>query len=155
MGKRGPARQPTVLKLLHGERHRDRLNPDEPTPRPADLLEPADASDEVLAVWRRIVPELEAMNLAFPADADALRCYCEAVVTHHKANAILARTPVLVKGIHGNMVRNPALQVQRDAANTIKVFAQEFGLTPSARSSIRAGDAAGGVPDDNPFAADA
>lgn len=155
MGKRGPAPHPTVLKLLHGERHRDRINTDEPTPRPADLLEPADASDEVLAVWRRVVVELEAMNLAFPSDADALRCYCEAVVTHHKASAILRRTPVLVKGIHGNMVRNPALQIQRDAANTIRVFAQEFGLTPSARSSIRSADAAGGVPDDNPFAADA
>ncbi|GJF04950.1 phage terminase small subunit P27 family [Pseudonocardia sp. D17] len=155
MGKRGPAPTPTVLKLLHGERHRDRINSDEPTPRPADLQEPDGASDEVLAVWRRIVAELEAMNLAFPSDADALRCYCEAVVTHHKASAILKRTPVLVKGIHGNMVRNPALQIQRDAANTIRAFAQEFGLTPSARSSIRATDAAGGVPDDNPFAADA
>lgn len=155
MGKRGPAPKPTVLKLLHGERHLDRLNSDEPTPRPADVVEPDDASDDVLAVWRRIVGELEAMNLAFPADADALRCYCEAVVAHRKASSILARTPVLVKGIHGNLVRNPALQIQRDAANTVRAFAQEFGLTPSARSSIRATEAAGGVGDDNPFAAEA
>lgn len=151
MGKRGPAPRPTVLKLLHGEQHQDRINRDEPRPRPAELEEPADASPEVLEVWRSTVRELEAMNLAFPADADALRCYCEAVVTHRRACEVLKRSPVLVKGIHGNLVRNPALQIQRDAALSVRVFAQEFGLTPSARSSIRATDASAGV-DDNPFA---
>lgn len=151
MGKRGPAQRPTVLKLLSGERHQDRINNDEPQPRPAEMVEPADAGPEVLAVWRRVVRELEAMNLAFPSDSDALRCYCEAVVTHRRACEVLKRSSVLVKGIHGNLVRNPALQIQRDAANTIRSFAQEFGLTPSARSSIRAADASGGV-DDNPFA---
>jgi P27 family predicted phage terminase small subunit len=154
MGKRGPAPAPTHLKLLNGERHQDRINHDEPKPRPAELVPPDELSDQVLAVWRRVVAELEAMNLAFPADADALRCYCEAVVTHAKASRVLARTGILVKGIHGNMVRNPALQIQRDSAQTIRAFAQEFGLTPSARSTIRASDGAA-VPDDNPFAADA
>lgn len=151
MGKRGPAPRPTVLKLLHGERHTDRLNRDEPTPRPAEMPEPVDAAPAVLAVWRRVVGELEAMNLAFPSDADALRCYCEAVVSHRRASEVLKVSGVLVKGIHGNLVRNPALQIQRDAAATVRAFAQEFGLTPSARSSIRATDASGGV-DDNPFA---
>lgn len=123
------------------------------------MVEPADASEPVLEVWRRVVRELEAMNLAFAADADALRCYCEAVVIHRKASAVLARTGVLVRGSGGrdgqagrgtNLVRNPAIQIQRDAAMTIRAFAQEFGLTPSARSSIRATDASASA-DDNPF----
>jgi P27 family predicted phage terminase small subunit len=139
------------LKLLHGERHQSRLNHDEPTPRPADMPEPDDASPAVLEVWRRVVRELEAMNLAFPADYDALRCYCEAVVQHRKASDVLARTGVLIKGLHGGFVRNPACQIQRDAASTVRAFAQEFGLTPSARSSIRATDASAAA-DDNPFA---
>lgn len=151
MGKRGPAQRPTVLKLLHGEKHTDRINRDEPTPRPAEMVEPADASPQVRAVWRRIVAELEAMNLAFPADSDSLRAYCEAVVQHERASAALAQTGILVKGVHGNAVRNPALQIQRDSATTMLRFAQEFGLTPSARSSIRAHDASAAV-DDNPFA---
>ncbi|WP_051580631.1 phage terminase small subunit P27 family [Pseudonocardia acaciae] len=151
MGKRGPAPRPTALKLLHGERHLDRINPDEPQPRPADLTPPEDAAPAVLAVWRRVVAELEAMNLAFPADADCLRGYCEAVVSHRRACEVLARSGVLVKGLHGNLVRNPALQIQRDAALTMLRFAQEFGLTPSARSSIRAAEATG-AGDDNPFA---
>lgn len=151
MGKRGPRPYPTALKLLHGEQHQDRINNDEPIPRPADMEEPPDASPEVLAVWRRTVHELEAMGLAFAADVDALRCFCEAVVVHRKACLILKQSPVLVKSQAGNMVRNPVLQIQRDAAATIRAFAQEFGLTPSARSTIRANDARG-ESDDNPFA---
>lgn len=152
MGKRGPRSRPTALKLLHGERHLDRINQDEPVPRPAEMPEPEGAAPAVLEVWRRVVAELDAMALAYPADQDALRCYCEAVVSHRRASEVLKNSGVLVKGIHGNLVRNPALQIQRDAAQTVRAFAQEFGLTPSARSSIKATDAAGGTDADNPFA---
>jgi P27 family predicted phage terminase small subunit len=152
MGKRGPAQRPTVLKLLHGERHKDRINTEEPLPRPVlPTLDPA-ASADVRRVWDATVAELESMDLAFSCDGPALRCYCEAVVVHRKASRVLASSGVLVKGLHGLLVRNPALQIQRDAAQTIRNFAQEFGLTPSARSSIRAGEAGRrGNEDDNPF----
>lgn len=152
MGQRGPRPKPTKLRLLHGERHSDRINDDEPAPRPTSPRKPAGLSDEVAAVWDRVVHELEGMDLAYSADTDAIRCYCEAVVQHARASDVLARTPVLVQGIHGNMVRNPALQVQRDNAATIRAFAQELGLTPSARTSIRGKDAGSGRDDDNPFA---
>jgi P27 family predicted phage terminase small subunit len=33
-------------------------------------------------------------------------------------------------------VKNPALQIVRDTAATIRSYSQEFGLTPSARASI-------------------
>lgn len=152
MGKRGPRPYPTALKLLHGEAHQDRINKDEPKPRPAEMEEPPDASPEVLAVWRRMVHELEAMGLAFASDADALRCFCEAVVTHRKACDLLKQSPILVKSPNtGHLIRNPALQIQRDAAQVIRQFAQEFGLTPSARSTIRANDARGDDADGNPF----
>ncbi|MGH3834697.1 MAG: P27 family phage terminase small subunit [Pseudonocardiaceae bacterium] len=60
----------------------------------------------------------------------------------------------IASDLHGNLVRNPALQIQRDAAQTIRAFAQEFGLTPSARSSVRAVKAGGASSDEdaNPFA---
>lgn len=151
MGKRGPAPRPTALKLLHGERHKDRINTDEPTPRPVLPELPDDVSDEVRAVWDETLAELEAMDLACAADAAALRCFCEAVVVHRKASAELASTPLLTITAQGNLIRNPALPVQRDAANTIRMFAQEFGLTPSARSGIRAGKAGDGE-EQNPFA---
>src|ERR671914_56708 len=156
MVRKGPAPRPTKLKLLHGERHQSRLNHDEPTPRPADMPEPDDASPAVLEVWRRVVRELEAMNLAFPADYDALRCYCEAVVQHRKASDVLARTGVLIKGLHGGFVRNPACQdtrAARRAGGPVRSRARRPGVEgvqpatphtgPVGRQAVEAGPVAG------------
>lgn len=151
MGKRGVPPLPTKLRILHGERHVDRLNQDEPAPIPNSPRVPENSSLQVQQVWRETVRELEGMGLAFSSDSDALRCYCEAVVQHRRASAVLAKSPVLVVGLHGNLVRNPALQIQRDCAQTIRGFAQEFGLTPSARSTIRRAEAGGPI-EDNPYA---
>lgn len=151
MGKRGPAKMPNTLRLLHGDKNPDRYNPNEPQPREGTMEVPADVSDEVAAVWRARLPELEAMKLAFPSDIDSWRAFCEAVVIHEKASRILATSPVLIKGLHGGLIRNPALQVQRDAALSLLRFAQQFGLTPSARATVEAQSKAGAEAT-NPFA---
>jgi P27 family predicted phage terminase small subunit len=127
--------------------HPERTNALEPKPRRRDLTPPEDASAEVLAVWTTTVAELEHMGTAFASDADSLRCYWEAVVVHRKASAILTRSPILVKGLHISLVRNPELQIQRDAAQAVRGFAQEFGLTPTARTAVQAHQ-----PDDDPAA---
>lgn len=140
MGKRGPAPKPTALRLLDGDRPH-RINDDEPRARLGLPVCPDEASSDVRKVWDYTLRELSVMGIAFPADRDSLLCYCEAVVTHRRACSLLAQSAILVKGLHGGLVRNPAVQIQRDAAMQIRVFAQEFGLTPSARSTIRAQEA--------------
>lgn len=147
MGRRGPAPMPTRLRLLHGD-HPERVNRAEPRPR-ASLPEcPAEVSPAVRDVWSYTMAELEAMKIVTAADRDALLCYCEAVITHREASALLAQTKILVKGALGGLVRNPALAIQRDAARTMLVFAREFGLTPSARSQIKAGESVRAPGDD-------
>lgn len=141
MGARGPKGAPTNVRLLRGDR-KDRINTDEPDAPEGQPMPPADLSDEVRAVWDYTLAQLVAMKLASPADRDALVCYCEAVVIHRKASRLLAKSNVLVKARSrtGEMlVRNPAVAQQRDAAATIRVFAREFGLTPSGRSDIHMG----------------
>lgn len=113
---------------------------------------PEDIADDVREIWDFTVRELQAMGIASSADRDALLCLCEAVATHRKASAILARSPVLVKSEKGSLIRNPALAVQRDAAHAIRSLAQLFGLTPSGRSAIQMGGRSGDE-DTNPFAA--
>lgn len=151
MGKPGTKSRPTALKILHGERHKDRINLDEPLPRPVLPELPDDVSPAVREVWDTVLAELEAMNLAFACDGPALRCYCEAVVLHDRSSAILRDEPILVDGANGTRVRNPAIVVQRDAADRIRKFAEQFGLTPSARSSIKASGTPVGDPGENPF----
>jgi P27 family predicted phage terminase small subunit len=151
MGRRGPAPKPTALRLLHGDQP-CRINSNEPIPRDSLPVAPPEIAPDVREVWDYTVRELVAMKTLVAADRDSLLCYCEAVVNHRKASARLARSEILVKGVHGLLVRNPALAVQRDNAGLIRQFAQEFGLTPSGRSRISMNDA-GGADEDNPFAA--
>lgn len=136
MGKRGPVGAPTQLRLLRGDKP-CRINDREPIPRDVLPEPPNGMHIDVRDVWDYTLRELIAMKTVAAADRDSLTCYCEAVVAHRKASAILARSPVLVQGLHGTLVRNPALQIQRDAAHTVRGFAQEFGLTPSARAGIK------------------
>ena len=139
MGKRGPAAKPTNLRVLHGDR-KDRINTHEPQPREALPVSPGRMSAAAELIWEYTLEELTGMRTVTAADRDALVCYCEAVATHRRASELLARSDILIKALHGDRyIRNPLLAVQRDAAHTIRQFAQEFGLTPSARSSIRVG----------------
>jgi P27 family predicted phage terminase small subunit len=139
MGKRGPAPKPTNLRILHGDR-KDRINTDEPVPVEGLPEAPEGTAADVKGIWDYTVAQLAAMRLATPADRDVLLAYCEAVIIHRKASEILAKSPVLIKGLHGGLVKNPAVQIQRDSAIVLRGLAQEFGLTPSARSVIKSGE---------------
>jgi P27 family predicted phage terminase small subunit len=121
--------------MLHGDRE-DRINRHEPAPPTGRLICPPEISAEVRAIWDYTAPLLSEMQIADAGGRDALLCYCEAVVLHRKASALLKSQKVLIEGLHGGPVRNPAIAIQRDAATVIRAFAQEFGLTPSARSQI-------------------
>jgi P27 family predicted phage terminase small subunit len=140
--KPGITGKPTALRLLHGDQ-KSRINFDEPKPEPGRPVCPPEASPDVRAIWDYTLNHLIVMGVATGADRDALLCYCEAVVSHRKASALLAKSPILIQG-HRGMVRNPALAIQRDAAGVIRAYAHEFGLTPSARSEIRMGGAGSG-----------
>lgn len=150
MGKRGPRKIPTNLRLLSGEHRPSQVNYNEPIAPDEGLICPDDASDEVKAIWDETVAYLESMKMARTPDRYALRCYCEAVVNYRRAANLVAQSPPLIKGGRGNLVTNPAWRVERECSRTILRWAQEFGFTPSARSSIVAGRRQDD--DDNPFA---
>lgn len=137
MGKHGPPPSPTTLKLLRGEK-KSRINQREPKPDPSDRAPacPAWLSAEAKRVWRSLVPEMHRKGLMTTWDREAFAVFCEAVVHHRKACEMVDSSAILVRGGQGNFVKNPALQIVRDSAQTIRSFAQEFGLTPSARSGI-------------------
>lgn len=149
MGKRGPAPKPAHLRLLDGAQA-SKVNRNEPIPRSGKIDPPEHLSDDVRDIFVWVVRELEHMKIGAPVDRDALVAYATAVDNHRKASALLARSSLLVKGATGALIRNPLLAVQRDAANTLRQLAQEFGLTPSARARIDSERLADD--DGNPFA---
>jgi P27 family predicted phage terminase small subunit len=136
MSRPGPAPTPTHLKIVRGVR-RDRINDKEPKPTKKTPPCPAWLSAEGKKVWRRTSKQLTEMGLLYACDGDSLAAYCEAVVRHQKACEVINSTGILIKGRRDGVVKNPAVQVARDAEATIKAFAQEFGLTPSARTRLK------------------
>lgn len=151
MGRRGPAPTPTALKLLKGAQP-CRINKNEPVARDGFPVCPEGTDEAVREIWDYAISEMIAMGTAKSADRDTLRLYCEAVVAHRRASEVVNAEPLIVEGATGGMVRNPALVIQRDAAEQVRKLAQEFGFTPSARSRITVEGRAGAEPD-NPFAA--
>lgn len=100
---------------------------------------PSDMTDAAKVVWRRVLRE-QAPGVITALDRDALRCYAEAVARYEESAVLLSRSPMLIKGIHGNLVRNPLVQITRDNQAVVQSWARELGLTPSARANLSAPD---------------
>ena len=135
MGKRGPRPAPTSLKVLRGDTP-SRVNQRAPVPGAGDLDPPGWLRSEAVEVWQRLAPDLERRGVLTAWDVDALAILCDAIVQYRQASALVAHAGVIIKGRRDGAVKNPALQIVRDTAQTIRAYCQEFGLTPSARSGV-------------------
>ena len=98
---------------------------------------PADMDPDAKVVWRRVLRDMRHTGVIRSADADVLRCYCEAVSRYAAAARLYAQTGPLVRGATANLVKNPLHQVARDNADEVRQFARELGLSPSARVGLR------------------
>ena len=135
MGKRGPRRTPTSLKLLQGETRPSRLRSDpEVEDGFPDMPEHfVGGPEEVL--WWELLGHLAAMNLVARCDGYALACLVSAI-TQYRVTAPMVKAAPLIRGRDGNLVRNPAWFVHLQAMKEIRSFCGEFGLTPSARVGL-------------------
>jgi P27 family predicted phage terminase small subunit len=136
VGRRGPAPKPTALRVLHGDKA-SRINLAEPRPRDVPPERPPWLSAGAAEEWDRIAPDLARMGTAKAIDAAGLAAYCEAVARFRTANDMLAQSQVLIVDRDQRPRVNPALRVARDASYEMRMWAREFGLTPSARSPLR------------------
>jgi P27 family predicted phage terminase small subunit len=145
MGKRGPRRVPTHLRLLRGNPGHQTLPRDEPQPAIAQTLEPPPflvgyAKEE----WIEVAQELHRLKLLSRVDTKPLAAYCQAYAIWRMAveafTEISARDPqmhgLMIKAANGTPLQNPVLLTARQAAQDMVRFASEFGFTPAARSRI-------------------
>lgn len=162
MGARGPARKPTRLKVIEGNPGHQKLNDQEPQPKPIRPSCPTWLDVVAKREWRRIALELEQLGLLTRIDRAALAAYCQAWARWRQAEAAIAArirsareggdpTGGLVfeteKGYQGPI---PELGIAKTAMAQIRAFGSEFGLTPASRSRVRVPEGHGGA-DDDPF----
>jgi P27 family predicted phage terminase small subunit len=140
MGRRGPAPQPTALKLLKGETRTSRLNRDAPKPISKLPALPAGMEPRAQEIWHRQVESMASTGVLTPVDTDTLRAYCEAVARYEPAAEMLSKSGPLVKGARsGELVKNPLHQIVRDNVILIRLLARELGFVPAGREGIRPG----------------
>ncbi len=135
MGRRGPRPAPTAIKRARGVRA-DRINPSEPVPGNRVPSCPSHLSPGARRVWRRLVPDLHRSGVLTAWDVDLFAFYCDLVDQVHRARELLGVGLLLSRG-HERLVTNPAWRIYRDGIGELRALAHEFGLTPSARSTIR------------------
>lgn len=156
VGRRGPAPRPPALKLVTGRREGydsggRRINPGpgfkrEPLGPPPEGLPPRAAAE-----WAAVAPELDRLELSKAIDRTAFETYCRAVQRLHDAQEAIDRDGLTVPGSTGSLVKHPAVAILEAAERSVRSWAQEFGLTPSAEGRLSAKAA---EPDDtdNPYA---
>jgi len=131
---------PTALLRLAGS-YRATRRKKEPQPERKKLKPPANASEEVLAEWNRLVAVLEPMRVITVVDELALEQFAEYLVRWKKATAQLEKLGevIPVRNAQGAVVsfkRSPWVAMQIEYGLMVRRYSCEFGMTPAARSRV-------------------
>jgi len=145
-GVRGPKPTPTHLKLVTGNPGKRRLNQAEPKPEALIPDPPPELSADAREEWEKISPRLLAAGVLTAIDRATLAAYCQAYgrwVQAERALAEMAKRDLITAGLlikttNGNAIQNPLVGTANKAMSDMVRYATEFGMTPSARSRVRA-----------------
>lgn len=90
------------------------------------------------AEWRRVVPELRALNLFTVVDRAALEAYCECYATWRQAQSLLAKHGLTFETDKGYVQQRPEVAIVNNALKQMRAFMSDFGMTPSSRTRVKA-----------------
>lgn len=142
MATRGRKPKPTALKLLEGNPGKRQLNMNEPRltqkmpPECPDWLE-----EEAQAEWNRLSETLFEMGILTDLDVVPFAAYCQAYARWREAEEFISQHGSIVKTKTGYWQQVPQVSIAHTNQKAMLQAAAEFGLTPSARSRIIAGNA--------------
>lgn len=137
MAAPGRKPKPTQLKRLAGNPGKRPLNAHEAKPQ---VVHPAVPRGRLGAegkkLWRYLAAKLDDLGLLTELDTTALEMMCIHYETAVQAQRLVRTQGLVVTGARGGLVRHPAVQIVRDSSTAFRQYAEQFGLTPSARSRI-------------------
>ncbi len=122
--------------------------PDPPKGAPAL---PKDLAGEARAEWHRMIARLEASRTLSSVDDAVLYRYCQLHARAERLEGEIAKLASPFYDDHlGNPKVHPAFAQLRSHDQVLRGYLVEFGLTPAARTRVKATDPAAGAAD--PFA---
>jgi len=140
MGKRGPRKTPTPIKIARGTNRTDYSKEPQP-PRSAAVKMPKHLGKVAAAKWRQLLPLLDSIKLMTDADIDALARYCDTFEWWLATRATLKKDgdtyPILNDGGEVKYIaQRPEVSIAHKLAQQLRQLEQDFGLNPSARASL-------------------
>lgn len=143
MAQRGRKPKPTAIKVLEGNPGKRPINFNEPHPEKKLPICPDWLEDEAKAEWTRLAVPLHNLGLLTELDMAAFASYCQAYARWKEAEEFISQHGSIVKTKSGYWQQVPQVSISRANQAMMLKAAAEFGLTPSARSRIIAGNVDG------------
>ncbi len=149
MATRGRKPKPSAVKELEGNPGKRPLNAAEPMPAKKAPPCPKWLEPEAKKEWRRLSKQLEQIGVLTEVDQAAFASYCQAYARWKEAEEFITQHGTIVKTPSGYWQQVPQVSIAQTYLKIMNKIAEQFGLTPSARSRITAGaDLKGATEDD-------
>jgi P27 family predicted phage terminase small subunit len=140
MGKRGPRRTPTAVKVARGTHRKDRDGDPSLEPQPEKIGAPAAPTGLGKigrAKWKQLAPRLSKLGLLTEQDLEALSLLCEAYDEKESCEKTLKKEGDYYLTASGLIRVHPAVTRLQRCIDRIRNLMASFGMTPSDRSSMK------------------
>lgn len=140
----GPPPKPTELRVLHGSKRGKADRAAEPQVELGVPTPLGEIDDVGAGAWDSLAETLLSMRVLSKADGLALEMLVAVYSEWRSAQDEIERDGATqtVETQHGSKMQNhPAVARRSDAWRRLHAMAQEFGLTPAARTRVKAGSA--------------
>ena len=149
MATRGRKPTPTAIKELEGNPGKRPLNTHEPKPPKKAPTCPKGLPPEAKKEWNRLAGPLEEMGVLTELDRDSFAAYCTAYARWREAEDFMTKSGTTIfKTPSGYWQQLPQVSIAQTYLKIMSRIAEQFGLTPAARSRIVAGNGQGNPADE-------
>ena len=139
MASKGRKPKPTAIKVLEGNPGKRPLNKFEPVPDKIAPECPDWLTDEAKAEWDRLVDKMVNLGTLTEMDMAAFAGYCQSYARWKEAEEFMTQHGTIVKTKSGYWQHVPQVSIAQTYLKIMNKIAEQFGLTPAARSRITAG----------------
>ena len=148
MATRGRKPTPTAIKELEGNPGKRPLNSNEPKPDTTAPKCPKWLEPEAKKEWKRLSIEMERIGILTKVDMAAFAAYCQAYARWQEAEKFITEHGPIVRPPSGYWQTVPQVSIAQTYMKIMEKLAEQFGLTPSSRSRIIAGNQEGPAEDE-------
>ena len=148
MATRGRKPTPTAIKELEGNPGKRPLNKNEPKPTEKAPPCPKWLEPEAKKEWRRLAKKMEQLGVLTEVDMAAFAGYCQAYARWKEAEEFITQHGSILRTKSGYVQPVPQVSIAQTYLKIMNRFAEQFGLTPAARSRIIAEDSTSGPSDE-------